>query len=198
MKSVALALAAAVLSFAASPQVDTGKAIGNPSAPILMEIFSDFSCPHCKILHEDILPMLMRDFVVPGRVYIVLREFPLSGPGHPYSREAANDATAAARIGKYPQVAEALFKKQMTWAMNGKVWETVASVLTLPEQKKVQALAQEPGVTGEVQRDWEAGTADAINSTPTVIITYKGKTYPFSGVPANYYNLLTQFLNSLH
>jgi len=198
MKSVAFALAAAGLCFAASfQQVDTAKAIGNPSAPIHMEIFSDFSCPHCKILHEEILPRLVTDYAIPGRVYIVLREFPLSGPGHPYSREAANDATAAARIGKYQQVADALFRNQMTWALNGKVWDTVASALTLPEQKKVRELAEEPSVTGEVERDWQAGTAAAINSTPTVIISFKGRTYPFAGVPANYYSLLTQFLNSL-
>lgn len=198
MKSAALALATALLSFAASPPADPGKAIGNPSAPIRLEIFSDFSCPHCKVLHDDILPLLVRDFAVPGRVYIVSREFPLTGQGHQFSREAANDATAAARIGKYAQVADVLFKNQMTWAFNGKVWDSVATVLTLPEQKKVQALAQDAGVTGEVQRDWEAGNAAFINSTPTVIVTFKGKTYPFSGVPANYYTILSQFLNGLH
>lgn len=196
MKSVALALVAAVVCLAAPSQVDTAKAIGNPNAPIRMEIFTDFTCPHCKILHEEILPQLERDFVYPGRVYIVQREFPLQG--HQYTREAADDATAAARIGKYQQVSDALFKNQMGWALNGKVWETVASVLTLPEQKKVQALAQSPDVTAEVQRDYEAGTAARINATPTVIIYFKGKTYPFSGVPDNYYRILSQFLNSLH
>jgi len=196
MKPVVLAFVAAAACLAASPQgIDTSKAIGNPSAPIRIDIFSDYSCPHCKELHEDILPQLVREYAIPGRVFIVLREFPLGGAGHPYSREAANYATAAARIGKFQQVSDALFKNQMTWALNGNVWGTVESVLTPPEQKKVKELAQDPSVTGEVQRDWEAGNAFQINSTPTLIIAFHGRTYPFSGVPA--YNLLTQFLNSL-
>jgi|SRR6185437_14608382 len=201
MKSLALSIATALVCVAVSlAQVDTGKTIGNPSAPIHVDIFSDFSCPHCKVLHEEVLPLLVQNYVNPGRMYIVLREFPLGGAGHPYSREAANDATAAARIRKYMQVSDALFKNQMTWGLNGKVWEAVASVLTLSEQNKVKALAQTAEVTGEVQRDWEAGTAAQINSTPTLIVMFKGKKYPFSGVPngpQNYYQILSQFLNSL-
>src|SRR5690242_5927823 len=144
MKCLALALALLLPCFAAMPEIDKAKAMGSPSAPIVMEVFASFDCPHCKDLHETTMPLILRDYVVPGKVYLVNREFPLSGQYHPYAREAANYATAAARIGKYQVVAEALFKNQMAWAQNGKVWETVATVLTPAEQKKVQTLAKDP------------------------------------------------------
>jgi len=139
--------------------------------------------------------MLVRDYVVNGKVYLVKREFPLSGQGHPYAREAAQDATAAARIGKYDVVADALYKNQAGWAIDGKVWQTVASVLTASDQAKVQALSREPGVVAEVQQDYDAGMAGAIQSTPTIVISYKGKKYPFSGVPN--YDLFKRFLDDL-
>lgn len=195
MKFYALALLALYPCLAAMPPIDKGKATGNPGAPITIEIYSSFDCPHCKLMHEQVEPLIVRDYVMPGKVYLVKREFPLSGPGHEHAREAAIDATAAARIGKFEVVADALFKNQATWAMDGKVWQTVASVLPAAEQAKVQALTKEPGVVAEVEQDYESGISGAISSTPTTIITVKGKRYPFSGVPN--YDLFRQFLDGL-
>lgn len=195
MKVFALTLLALLPCLAAAPPIDKNKAEGNPGASILMEVYSSYDCPHCKIMHETVEPMIVRDYVMTGKVYLVKREFPLSGPGHEHAREAADYATAAARVGKYQPVVDALFKNQATWAMNGQVWQTVASVLTAAEQSKVQALAKEPGVVAEVQQDYDSGVTGAINSTPTTIITYKGRKYPFAGVPN--YDLFRKFLDDL-
>ena len=195
MKICALALLSLIPCLAAMPPIDKAKAVGNPAAPIVIEVFSSFDCPHCQIFHETVEPQLIRDYVVPGKVYLVKREFPLSGAGHMYAREAAGYATAAARIGKYEPVADALYKTQASWAMDGKVWPAVASVLTASEQAKVQALAKEPGVVAEVQQDYDEGVAGAVQSTPTIVVSAKGKRLPFSGVPN--YDLFRNFLNDL-
>src|SRR5947208_4789281 len=129
MKTFALLLAALLPCFAAAPDVDKGKTMGVPTAPITMELYSDFMCPHCKHLHEDILPAIIVDFVKTGKVFLIFREFPLDIPQHVYSRAAANYATAAARVGKYQQVSDALFRYQTQWGTTGKVWETVATAL---------------------------------------------------------------------
>jgi protein-disulfide isomerase len=181
---------------AAAPVIDKAKVLGNPSAPMMLEVFSSFDCPHCKAMHETDYPPLMRDFVIPGKACIVNREFPLSGAGHLYAREAANYATAAARIGKYDVVADALFKNQANWAINGNVWDTIAKVLTPAEQTKVQALAKDPGVLAEVQRDLDAGVAAGLTSTPTTVVVYKGKRYPALSGEQNY-ELLKNYLNQV-
>ncbi len=191
-----LALVLLLSSQAANAPVDKEKMLGNQTAPVTLEIFSSFDCPHCSVMHQTVLPPLMHDFVIPGKVCVVSREFPLSGPGHPWAREAANYATAAARIGKYDVVADALFKNQMAWVMNGRVWDTVASVLTPSEQAKVQALAKDPGVQAEVQRDVDAGTAAGITSTPSTIVVTRGKrSVPIAGTQN--YELFKQYLNGL-
>jgi len=196
MMRYALAFALAIPCFAAVPEIDKAKAIGSPSAPVIMEVFASFDCPHCKDLHDNTLPMIIRDFVVPGKVYMVFREFPLSGQYHQYAKEAAEYAVAAGRVGKYQQVSEALFKNQPTWAVNGKVWDTVAAVLTPTEQKRVQTLVKEPAVTGEVQREYDEGVAAGINATPTVIITQGAKRYP---IPAQqlHYGFLKSLLDGM-
>ena len=192
MKLFALALTALFPCLAASLDADPGKSLGSPSAPIQIEVFSDFECPACKGLHEQILPLVMKDYVIPGKVFLVSREFPLQM--HPYSREAAYYATAAARLGKYQQVADALFKNQVAWAANGKVWDTVAAVLTPVEAKKVQLLAKDPSVVSEVQRDLDAGKA-VINQTPTMFVTRGASRFPVVG--AVNYNLLRSLLDGL-
>src|SRR5579883_1721936 len=112
MKRYALALAVLLPCLAATPEIDKAKALGSPTAPIIMEVFESFDCPHCKELNETTLPLVIRDFVNTGKVYLVHREFPLSGQYHPWARDAANFATAAGKLGKYEQVADALFKSQ--------------------------------------------------------------------------------------
>jgi protein-disulfide isomerase len=193
MKLFALALTALLPCLAASSDADPGKMLGSPGAPIRIEVFSDFECPACRGLHEQILPLVFKDYVIPGKVYLVSREYPL--PMHQFSREAANYATAAARLGKYQDVADALFKNNLVWELNGKVWDTVASVLTPAEAKKVQLEAKEPSVLSEVQRDVDAGRAAGINQTPTMIVTRGANRFPVVGLVN--YNLLRSLLDGL-
>src|SRR5665811_584710 len=111
MKMFALALAVMLPCLAAGPE---GKSVGNPAAPLRMDLFGDFTCSHCKTLHEQILPRIMADFVTPGKAYLVFHEFTVTGPSHEHSKTASMYAAAAARVGKYQQVADALFPVSYT------------------------------------------------------------------------------------
>jgi protein-disulfide isomerase len=184
---------AAPLSLTPADIAGSGKAIGVPSAPILMEVFSDYQCPACKVLHEQTLRPLAGDYVRPGKVYLVHRDFPL--PMHTYSRQAAYYACAAARVGKYEQVADALFAKQADWSVSGKVDEAACSMLTPAEATKVRALVKDPVIAAEVQRDTEMGDKFRVNQTPTMIVTYHLRQYPMTG--SVNYELLRRFLDDL-
>ncbi len=193
MKLGALALLWLWPASAAVNDIDPNKTAGNPSAPVTIQVFSDFECPSCKVFHDLTLPQLQRDFVATGKVFLVYREFPL--PMHAHSREAANYAVAAARFGLYQPVADALFRDQFAWSVNGKVWDTVASVLTPPQQKKVKAAADGAFVLGEIQRDLNAGHAVPVTSTPTLVVSCGAKSYPVSGTLN--YEILKSLINGL-
>ncbi len=179
MRLLALLAAALLPAFGQTMTADPAKTFGLPNAPVRVDVFSDFECPACRAFHVDMLPNIERDYGVPGKVYIVSHEFPLNIPAHKFSREAANYATAAARVGKYAQVADALFKNQATWSETGKFWEVIAAVLTPAEQKKVQALAKDVSVLAEVQNDVQLGNQLQVSSTPSIFIAgHAGKRYP--------------------
>src|SRR5436190_23420597 len=103
-------------------------ALGNNNAPIMMDVYSDFQCPHCKHFHDEIQPQIVQNYVNTGKVYLIHHDFPL--PSFKYSPEAALYAIAASRFNKYEVVASALFAKQESWGQTGKVDEVVAGVLT--------------------------------------------------------------------
>src|SRR6476660_2919188 len=190
-RQIAILLLAVTLVSAA--QLSTGKTRGIPVAAITIEIFSDFQCPACKALHEQTLKPLVADYVDKGRVYLVNRDFPL--PMHAYARQAACLADAAARIGKYEQVADALFANQESWAKDGKVEETVAKALGPADAKKVLALAKAPDIAAEVESDTQKGRDAHLQQTPTLIVTHQSKSYPVSGIVS--YPILRRFLDQL-
>jgi protein-disulfide isomerase len=179
MKLWIAAFAALLPALAAPPDTIHGNAIGDPQAPVLIEVFSDFQCPGCKRFHDEDLPQLVKDYVTPGKAYLVYRYFPLQM--HPYGRKAAELVCACAQLGKYEQAADLLFATQTAWSQDGKLDETLATVLTPAEQKKIPALIKSPAVQKPIEGDLAEGAALGVQGTPTVMVTYKSKRYPLVG-----------------
>lgn len=192
MRLYALALAALLPGLAVAAGTARGQGFGNPAAPVVIELYSDFECPGCRQFHIDFLPQVMREFVVTGKVYLVAHDLCL--PAHTHTREAAGYAFAAARIGKYREVADALFQHQPEWAANGKVWDVVAAVLSAADRAKVAKLAKDPSVLAEVQTETTDGLA-RIQRTPTMVVTQAMKQHRFEGMQN--WGMFRDWLNEL-
>jgi protein-disulfide isomerase len=113
---------------------------------------------------------------------------------HAYAQQAALYASAAARIGKYAPVANALFGKQALWSVDGKVDQTACSVLSPAEAVKVRALVKDPSIAAEIKRDIDAGQKADLKQTPTMIVTFRTKQYPLT---TSNYDLIRRFLDDL-
>jgi protein-disulfide isomerase len=169
------------------------KTYGSPNAPIKIEEFSDFQCPACRALYLQTLRPLIDEFVSSGKVYLVHHDFPL--PVHQYSREAARYANAAASIGKFPKVEEALFDKQPDWEGNGNVAGAVGSVLTPAEMKRVQEIVRSERVDPIIERDIALGHLWGVQQTPTMFVEANGQRQRIVGVVS--YSILRSYLNQL-
>ena len=179
MKLLIAALAVWLPVSAAASDTIHGNAFGDPKAPILIEVFSDFQCPGCKRFHDEDLPLIVKDYVAPGKAYLVYRYFPLAM--HPYGRKAAELVCACAQLGKYEQAADILFARQSAWSQDGKLDETLAAVLTPAERQKVATLIGSPSVQKPIDSDMAEGAALGVKGTPTVLVTYKSRRYPLVG-----------------
>jgi protein-disulfide isomerase len=188
-----LLIAAGLVAIAGALWAGVVKGRGQSNARILLEVYSDYQCPYCKTLYENTLRPLVAEYVDTGKVYLIHHEFPL--PRHAYAMQAACYACAANRVGKYDQVGDALFREQQSWSATGKVEETVASVLTREEAKKVRILARDPAIVAEVREDIQAGLTAHVDGTPTVILTCRQKQYRIPATTS--YPVLRRFIDQL-
>ncbi len=182
-----LLISAATLLAAAST-----KAMGSATAPMTIELFSDFQCPHCKEFHDETLPLLIADYVSTGKVYLVRHYFLLK---FPYSRLSATYACAAEKIGKYNEVSDILFKTQRNWGQTGNVDAVVSSVLSPADAQKVRTLAKDPSIIAEIEKDTALGTSESVRETPTMIIIHNGQRQPIAGVIS--YPILKMYLDKV-
>ena len=188
-----LALASGASQAGSVTDVDPHKAYGTKSAPITMEVFSDFQCPACKQLFKTTNQPLIDNYVNSGKVYLIHRDFPL--PMHAYSRIAARYARAAAQLGKGEQAEKVLFDNQEKWEQSGDVDGTMASVFSAAEMAKIRVVAKGNSLDAPIDKDVALGKGYNVNQTPTTVIHFKGQTYPVVGVVT--YDVLHQFLDQL-
>ncbi len=195
------------------------KTYGSSSAPITMEVFTDYECPTCKRLFEETLRPMISDYVAAGKVYLVHHDFPL--PMHKYGYEAARWLNASARVGQFQNVEAALYDHQESWAADGDIGKYVAGAMSPTEFKKVEtqmrgcgfgapagvksasfALGSQSGsgdacaVDSYIEADRALGNQIPVTGTPTYVISYKGHRLPAgSGVVS--WPILKQFFDSL-
>jgi len=150
---------------------------GKPNAPVTIVEYASMTCPHCAAFQKEVIPLLTKDYIDPGKVKLVFREYPLDG--------AARMASAVARClsgDQYFSFIDLLFKNQMNWIKdfdgNGQLTkEDVLEGLTqmgriagMPGDK-VKACAEDPKNLAIVDANWMEGqTKYNVNSTPTFII----------------------------
>jgi protein-disulfide isomerase len=184
----------ATISVDGISDIDPARAFGSKNAPVVMETFSDFQCPACRLLFLTTTQKVMDNYVNTGKVYLIHRDFPL--PMHAYSRVAASYTRAAAHIGRGEEVEQAIFQNQEKWEMNGDIRGTVAAVLSSAEMKKVQALVEARTYEPLIEKDKQLGQLVPVNQTPyTVLHTKTGQTFPVVGFVN--YDVLKTFLDQL-
>jgi protein-disulfide isomerase len=59
----------------ARPQAN-GREMGDPSAPVLVEVWEDFQCPACQTFTQNVEPLIAENYVATGKVRYVFRFFP--------------------------------------------------------------------------------------------------------------------------
>jgi protein-disulfide isomerase len=150
------------------------KETGSPSAPLTLEIYSDYECPYCAKFFTEVYPQFAAEFVKTGNVRVIHRDFPL--PQHRYSKLAARYVNAAGELGYYDQALTQLFKTQQEWTSNGNIDAALARVLDPAAMQKIRSrVAQESTLDQTAATDLAAVAKDQINQIPSIVFVYKGR-----------------------
>ena len=189
-----LSFASLALPVRAAPAA--GKILGgSTSAPIRIEVFSDFECPSCRELYLDVMRRVVVEYSGQNKVCLIYHEFPLTRI-HRYSYEAARYAEAAAQLGreKLLRVYDVLFMDQAQWSQDGRLEATIAKVLSRAEIQKLKMIVRDPGINATIDKEIRLGEQRQIRSTPTFFITAKGKEQKVEGRIT--YIAIKQFIDS--
>jgi protein-disulfide isomerase len=84
-----------------------GNAMGDPNAPVTIEIFSDFQCSHCYDFFTETEEQLIQDYIATGDVYYVYHAFGTVQGAQ--SGAAAEAAYCAGDQGKFWEYHDTLF-----------------------------------------------------------------------------------------
>ena len=146
-----------------------GIGLGKAGAAVTVEVFEDFSCPHCQELVASGVPSVLDEYVQSGDVRAVI--YPMSLPmfGRP-SELAANAFGCSAATGKAAAYEGVLFSQDV-WNQQ---W-TAATLITAGRppasrtRRSVRASATRPTPTGP-SRWTTTATLRGVSGTPTVMV----------------------------
>ncbi len=152
--------------------LETAPFLGSADAPVTIVKFSDYQCPACRMGAMVMHHLLARH---PGKIKLVLRNFPLdSGCNpqvqkamHPAACEAARVATCSHQQGKLAETYEVLFDQQSQLAP-GRAAELAASKGV--DRAKLDACVASSESSQSVSRDVEEGARLGVRSTPTFFV----------------------------
>jgi protein-disulfide isomerase len=176
------------------PKISGFKISGSPSAPITLEIYSDYECPYCVRFFDETVPLIVAQYVLTGRVKLVHRDFPL--PQHPWARLAARYANAAGELGQYDLAVNQIFQTQNLWRDTGRIDTQLALVLPPGVMQRVRNLVQHDSTLDEtVAADLEIAAQDHINQTPSLVVeSQRGRVIL---APAPSFTVLKNYLDQL-
>lgn len=165
-----LILATAPLAAQGGPNL-APRTRGEAKAPITVYEMSDFQCPYCRRFALSTFPELDRDYIATGKVRWVFINYPLTMI-HPNAAVAAEVAMCAARVGKFWEVHDLLFRNQATWAPltePGAFFLTLADSAGIPVDPFRKCLADRETLP-EIASDAKGASQSGASSTPSFYI----------------------------
>jgi len=149
---------------------DSARIQGRAEAPLWIVEISDFQCPFCAEWHENTYGQLKREFIDSGKARFAYVNLPL--PSHANAWPAASAAMCAGLQGKFWQMHDALFSRQLSWASEptpGPLFEKLASKAGIDASAMSSCIASKQ-MLPLIQADYDRAVQGGVNSTPTFLV----------------------------
>jgi len=147
-----------------------GNAIGRPDAPVTVEVWADYQCPFCRLQDFVFGGAVDREYVTPGIVRVVYRDFAFLG------QESIDAAVAARCAGAQDPAAQLRYhdilytfqqgENQGLFARENLV--KIAEMAGVTSQAAFAACLDDPAVAKAVADETAAGRDVGVTSTPTL------------------------------
>ena len=165
---------------AITPETDlpnpNGLSLGDPNAPVTVDVYEDFQCPACRHFTDTVQPLIIQHLIAPGKVIYNFHHYPFidggGAGGGGESDQAANASMCANEQGKFWDMNAILF---VNW--NG---ENQGNL----NNRRLQGMAESIGLDmnafndcfnankfeDEIQADFDHGNEIGVSGTPRVFV----------------------------
>jgi protein-disulfide isomerase len=157
------------------PQAEKN-AMGDPDAPVKIDVFEDYQCPACLRYTQEIEPLVVENYVATGKVYYVFHNYPfIDGGGASNGGESdqtANAAMCATEQGKFWEMHDIIFanwngENQGTYS--DRLLTTLAEKIGL-DMDAFNACFEANKYKSDIQADFDLGVSLGVNGTPSVFV----------------------------
>jgi protein-disulfide isomerase len=150
-----------------------GTAIGDPDAPVLVEVFEDFTCSACKDYTENIEPFVITNHAAVGEIYYVFYNYPFLDDNSPIkdSDRAAIASMCAAEQNRFWDYHRILYANLNYTAneFNEKRLTAFAEELDL-DMGEFNNCMKSKDVQDEINKDLSRGNEIGVTGTPTILV----------------------------
>ncbi len=152
-----------------------GTSMGDPKAPVRVDVWEDFQCSACLYFTKNVEPGLLDVYISTGKVYYTFHFYPFIDGGKGESQDAANAAMCASAQNRFWHYHDMLFAN---WLGEN------AGSYTRP---RLTAFAQNLGLdmsafnkcfnadayAAQIQQDMETGSKLGVPPTPGIFVNGK-------------------------
>ena len=151
-----------------------GNHLGNPNAPVKVDVYEDFRCSACLFYTQNIEPLVLQNYVETGKVYYTYHFFIVidGNDGTDASARSANAALCASEQGHFWDYHDTLYANQITEDAS---LFTDARLTTMAQNLKLDMTAfnqcyQAKKYASVIQADFTQGGKLNITGTPTIFV----------------------------
>jgi protein-disulfide isomerase len=157
-------------------QVD-GRHLGNPNAPVKVDVYEDFRCSACLAYTQTVEPQVIKNYVETGKVYYTYHFYIVidENDGTDASYRAANASMCAAEQNRFWDYHATLYANQITESASLFTDErlvTMAQNLNL-DMTKFNQCYKAKKYASDIQTDLSQSQALNIHGTPTIFVNGK-------------------------
>lgn len=152
---------------------------GPEDAPVTIQVWEDFACPHCRTFSLQVLPNVMAQFVEPGDARYVHHDFPI-----PVNERWSWDVAFAARhvqreadSAAFFAFAKAAYRNQGSFSM-----DLLGSLASDQGVEGVSSAVGDERYRPVVEADRQRGSDAGLRGTPFVLVNGEAVDPSFEGI----------------
>jgi protein-disulfide isomerase len=155
-----------------------GMELGVANAKVVVEEYGDYQCPGCKYWHEQVQPLIIKDYIATGKIKFVFKPLPFldRNTGARESHTTTEAAYCAADQNRFREYHDALYNNQPERENSG-FWsyerlKSLAQGLKLDTAKFNSCLDNKTHAQRAIA-DNSAGFGRGVEGTPTIFVNGK-------------------------